>query len=150
MRIAAIVLILIVLNSSFVYGERPLLSTDQLKKESTHIVTGTVKGVYQRDADSNLQGKGTVVTQYLVEIEVDTVEKGDKLEKSDLVYARCWRIKKHGDAGVVPGPSGHAEIPKPGDDVRAFLAKGTYSATSQSDRGTAVVYPNGIEKLKKK
>jgi hypothetical protein len=50
----------------------------------------------------------------------------------------------------VPGPGGHFAIPKEGEQIRAFLAKGRYGATGQIDNGFAVVYPNGIEKLKTK
>ena len=55
--------------------------------------------------------------------------------------------RQHGDAGLVPGPSGHFGIPKEGEQVRAFVAKGKYNATGQNDNGFSLVYPNGIEKL---
>jgi hypothetical protein len=69
------------------------------------------------------------------------------LDKGELVYARCWRLKKVGAAGQVPGPSGHSGIPSEGTAVRAYLAKGKYGPTGQGDNGWAVVYPNGIEPL---
>jgi hypothetical protein len=75
------------------------------------------------------------------------VEKGAGLEKGDIVYTRCWRLKKHGATGLVPGPSGHFGIPAEGAKVRAYLAKGKYGPTGQTDNGWAVVYPNGIEAL---
>ena len=75
---------------------------------------------------------------------------GDGIKKGDIVYARCWRLKKHGASGARPGPSGHFGIPKEGERVRAFLARGKYSPTGQTDNGWAVVYPNGIESLKRR
>lgn len=131
-------------------AERVPLSAEELKAEATHVVTGTVKAIYSQEAESDLYGKGTLVTRYLLEIEVDGVEKGTGVEKGELVYARCWRLKKHGEHGRVPGPSGHFGIPAQGEKVRAYVARGKYSATAQDDRGTAVVYPNGIESLKAK
>ena len=131
------------------WAERIPLSPEDKAKEATHIVTGVVKAVFSREAETTTYGKGTLETHYLLEIEVQGVEKGKGLEKGDIVYARCWRLKKHGAAGAMPGPSGHFGIPSGGERVRAFLAKGPYGPTGQGDNGWAVVYPNGIESLKK-
>jgi hypothetical protein len=141
---------LFVLTATVARGERVPLSPEEQSAEATHIVTGVVKAIYGRDVETALYGKGTVETHYVVEIEVRGVEKGAGIAKGDIVYARCWRLKKHGENGQVPGPSGHFDIPKEGDQVRAFLVKGKYGATGQADNGTALVYPNGIEKLKTK
>jgi hypothetical protein len=150
MRLIGLLAVVLLLTGSAVWAERVPLSPEQKNKESTHIVTGMVKAIYSRNVETTLYGKGTQETHYLVEIEVENVEKGKGLEKGDLVYARCWRLKKHGASGVRPGPSGHFGIPKEGEQVRAFLAKGRYSPTDQGDNGWAVVYPNGIETLKAK
>jgi hypothetical protein len=128
-------------------AERVPLDTEGLQRESTHIVAGQVKGVYSRDAESTLYGRGTIVTRYIVEIEIKDIEKGDVLKKGDLVYARCWSLKKRGEFGNRPGPSSHSPIPREGNLIRAYLARGKYSPTGQEDNGYAVVYPNGIELL---
>jgi hypothetical protein len=141
---------LLLLTATMARAERVPLSAEQKKAESTHIVTGVVKAVYSREVGTTLYGKGTLETHYLLEIEVHRVEKGGGVEKGDIVYARCWRLKKRGASGLVPGPSGHFDLPKEGETVRAFLAKGRYGPTGQADNGSAVVYPNGIEKLKAK
>jgi hypothetical protein len=85
-----------------------------------------------------------------LEIEVNGVEKGQGIEKGDITYARCWQLKKYGANGPVPGPSGHSGIPKEGEQIRAYVAKGKYGPTGQTDNGAAIVYPNGIEKLNAK
>jgi hypothetical protein len=131
-------------------AERVLLSPEQLKAEATHIVTGVVKGVYSREVETALYGRGTRETRYLLEIEVDAVEKGTGIGMGDIAYARCWRLKERGAHGLVPGPSGHRDIPKEGERIRAFLAKGKYGPTGQADNGWAILYPNGIEKVKSK
>jgi hypothetical protein len=141
---------LAVLTTTMVRAERVPLSPEQQKAEATHIVTGVVKAIYSREVETTLYGKGTLETHYLLEIEVDVVEKGGGIGKGDIVYARCWRLKKRGASGPVPGPSGHFDIPKAGEQIRAFLAKGKYGPTGQADNGSTVVYPNGIEKLKAK
>jgi hypothetical protein len=141
---------LFVLTATMVRAERVPLSPEEQKAEATHIVTGVVKAIYSREVETTLYGKGTLETHYLLEIEVQGVEKGGGTEKGDIVHARCWRLKKHGASGLVPGPSGHFDIPKEGDRVRAFIAKGKYGPTGQADNGSTLVYPNGIEKLKAK
>jgi hypothetical protein len=150
MRTLIVTFSLVPLFATFVRAERVPLSPEQKLKESTHVVNGVVKAIYSRDVESGLYGKGTIETQYLLEIEIQDIEKGAGLAKGDMVYARCWRIKKHGVSGPMPGPSGHFGIPNPGESVRAFLAKGKYGPTGQSDNGFAVVYPNGIEPVKAK
>ena len=147
MRFIGIVVALLVLAAPLARAERVPLSPEEQKAESTHIVTGTVKAIYGKEVESTLYGKGTLEMHYVLEIEVQGIEKGKGIEKGDIVYARCWRLKKHGDAGLVPGPSGHFGIPKEGEQVRAFVAKGKYNATGQNDNGFSLVYPNGIEKL---
>jgi len=150
LRSIAILATALVLVVPMVQAERVPLSPEQQKAEATHIVKGVVKAVYSREVETTLYGKGTVETHYLVEIEVRGVEKGAGMEKGDIVYARCWRLKKRGERGLVPGPSGHFDIPQQGETIRAFVAKGKYSPTAQEDNGLSFVYPNGIEKLKSK
>jgi hypothetical protein len=130
---------------SIVSAERAPLSPEKLDGESTHRVEGRVLGVYSRDVSSNLYGPGTIVTEMVVEIEVTSIVKGDRLENRDVIYARCWDLKQRGAAGLTPGPSGHFAVPKAGDVVEAYLARGTYGPTGQTDQGFAVVYPNGIK-----
>ena len=150
MRAIAVLAMTLVLTVPLAQAERVPLSPDQQKAESTHIVTGVVKSVCSREVETTLYGKGTLETHFLLEIEVQGVEKGAGIEKGDIIYVRCWALKKRGEQGLVPGPSGHFGIPAPGERIRAFVAKGKYSPTGQEDNGMTLVYPNGIEKLKSK
>jgi hypothetical protein len=150
LRISGSTTALLLFAGSLAWAERVPLSPEDKKAEATHILTGVVKAVYSREAETTRYGKGTLETHYLIEIEVRGVDKGAGIGKGDLVYARCWRLKKHGADGARPGPSGHWAIPQEGEQVRAFLAKGKYGPTGQGDNGWAVVYPNGIEGLKSK
>jgi hypothetical protein len=150
MRLIGAFAVLVVLTTTMARAERVPLSPEGLKAEATHVVTGVVKAIYSREVETTSYGKGTLETHYLLEIEVRGVEKGSGVEKGDIVYARCWRLKRHGASGPMPGPSGHFGIPTEGEQIRAFLAKGRYGPTGQADNGSAVVYPNGIEKLKPK
>src|SRR5262249_11916059 len=131
MRLIGALAALVVVATTMARAERVPLSPEELNAEATHIVTGVVKAIYSREVETTLYGKGTLETHYLLEIEVRGVEKGGGVGKGDLVYARCWRLKKHGASGALPGPSGHFNIPNEGDQVRAFLARGKYGATGQ-------------------
>ena len=150
MRFIGTLAVLIVLTVTAIRAEPVPLPPEEQKAQATHIVTGVVKAIYSREVESTLYGKGTVETHYLLEIDVQGIEKGTGIEKGNVVYARCWRLKKHGAEGSVPGPTGHFDLPAEGEYVRAFLAKGKYSATGQVDNGSTLVYPNGIEKVKAK
>jgi len=149
MRTNLVIVMIALVSVVSAKAERVPLSPEDLNKESTHIITGEVKSVYSRDAESDLYGSGTIVTRFIVEIEIKSIEKGDGLKKGEMVYARCWSLKKRGSAGDRPGPSGHFGIPPEGDVVKVYLHHGSYSPTGQGDNGYAVVYPNGFEKLEK-
>ena len=89
------------------YAERPKESEDK----ATFIVTGTVQKVFERDAGSN--------TDYIVQIRIDAVEKGDGLKPRDYVYAYCFRRKP--DAPREPSASGHGLPPKENQRIRARI-----------------------------
>lgn len=120
---------------------RPL-TPKELTDNSTNIVTGRVLAIYARDVETERSGKGTVETHGVVEIEVEAVEKGDGIKAKDIVYARCWHLKKHG-VDIRPGPVGH-DIPKEGANVRAYLVRGGRSPTQKKDSGFAALEPNGF------
>ena len=146
------------LTSMPVHAERVPLTPLEKKSEATHIVTGEVKALYSWNKETNLYGPGTILTQFLIEIEVQSVEKGEGLKAGELVYVRSWRLKRIGANGwsrdtdgtirvTAVGPNGHFVIPQKGERIRAFLAYGEYAATAQTDNAYAVVYPNGIDVL---
>ena len=145
-RILLVALVLVLGLTPALLAERPNLDRDGLKAESTHILIGEVKAVYSRDVRTVFRGEVTVKTHYLVEIEVDAVEKGEGFAKKDLAYVRCW-LRTKSPRRPTPGPSGHGPIPKAGDRVRAYVAKGECGPTLQEDNGITAVYPNGFQIL---
>lgn len=141
----AVVVLSVLTLAAQVTAERPNLSPERLQNESTHVVTGTVKAVYSRDVETERRGRGTIETHSVLEIEVDTVEKGAGIEPKEVIYARCWNVTKSGEGPPRPGAGGH-RIPREGR-VRAYLARGEYLPTGQEDNGFTVVYPNGVRSL---
>lgn len=111
-------------------------SPDQLQQGATHIVEGTVKFIGtspEKDGD-------WLKTGGVVEIKVDEVKKGKRIEPGDAVYARVWQMSWAGKGNPPPFGSGH-HLPKKGDRVRVFL--------KQNDGGYDALLPNGIEVLGK-
>jgi hypothetical protein len=124
-------------------AEVPLLSSEQLQSQATHIVVGKILAIYSREVANTT---GRVVTHYLLEIEAKAVEKGADLRPGDLVYARCWRLTAHGSDGPVPGASGHS-LRDEGENVRVHLIRGDDSGVWRKDKGLSVLLPNGIVSL---
>jgi hypothetical protein len=149
MRFLAAALVISLFPVSLATAERIPLDAAELKGESTHIVLGKIKATYSREVETTRYGKGTLETRYVLEIEVEKVEKGEGVKAKDIIYARGWRLKKYGADGPTPGPSGHRFSAAEATRVRAYLARGAYGATGQEDNGLAIVYPNGIESLAK-
>ncbi len=125
-----------------------VLTPEAREAESTHIITGKVAAIYSRDVETVLHGKGTIETHYIVEIDVDTVEKElagiPTIDLRALLCVCCWRVKKRGADGEIDGPGGHL-LPNQGDKVRAFLHLGPYG----EGNGYNGVYPTGLEIMEK-
>ena len=94
--------------------------------------SGEVSKVYTRDSGH--------YTEYLVEIRIDKVEKGDDLKKRTYAYVHVSDRKAN--APLQPSASGHAVPPKVGTPVRAW---------TMEIRGRLMgLYPNWFEKLPRK
>jgi len=117
----------------------------ELAEQATNIVIGRVLAIYSREVATERYGKGTIETKSVVEIEVEGVEKGDGIKGKDVIYVRCWHLKRRG-ALERPGPVGH-DIPETGERVRAYLVRGGLSPGERKDTGLAAVEPNGLVAL---
>ena len=125
--------------SGAVHAEVPLLSSDGLKTEATHIVVGKVRAVYSTTTKS----KDWEDTNSVAELSVLNVEKGGLVTGSDVIYAHFWNKKWIGKGKPEPHSGGHDgghDGVKKGDVVRAHLVRkeGTYQ----------VILPNGFASLK--
>lgn len=113
-------------------AELPPLSREELAKEATHVVTGKVQAVYSFDERKE---KDWVDTRFVAEILVESVDKGESLQKGKLVYVRGWDSKQRPDGWV--GPGGHG-IPAVGARVQVYFSRG-------EDGGCGALLPNGFE-----
>ena len=128
-------LLLLVLSCSLAKAEVPLMSPDELKSESSHIVVGKVRAVYSTTEKS----KNWHDTSSIAEISVVSVEKGAGLNVGDVVYAHYWNKRWTGDGAPEPHASGHSGVTK-GNVVRAHLQR--------KDNSYHVLLPNGFTIVK--
>jgi hypothetical protein len=107
------------------------------KEGATNVVTGKVVHVYSRTT-----GRGDLVyTHYILELQVDSVEKGQGFNAGEVLYVRCFKRTKSPQPAP-PGAAGHRYIPKEGEPVRVFVNR-------QKDGGYEIAYPDGVESLDK-
>src|SRR5436190_19132244 len=100
-------------------------SPEQLKAQASHVALGEVKMIFT-DAVKDAQW---LKTAGVVEIQVSKLEKGEKVDPGDAIYARFWRQEWIGKGDPPPFGSGH-HLPKKGDKVRVYLKRnaGGYEA----------------------
>jgi hypothetical protein len=134
-RIAALIFVTAALGAAAV-AEIPIVPKEELQAGATHIVVGTVKLIAAEEENTGKFVNRTGV----VEIKVREVEKGEKIEAGDAVYARFWTQAWIGKGNPPPYGSGH-HLPKKGDTVRVYL--------HTKDGGYDAILPNGFEVLPK-
>lgn len=111
-------------------------SPDELDKNATHIVVGTVRFI----GSAERRDKDWLKSGGVVEIKVSEVEKGKRIEVGDCVYPRFWTQAWIGKGDPPPYGSGH-HLPSVGDRARVFL--------KQNDGGYDALLPNGFEVIAK-
>ena len=128
------------------WAEKAPLSPEELRKTATHVVVGQVTAVYTRTETSG----DWKYTRYVAEVRVAETEKGDGLNKGDLVYARYWHRQWVGAGKQPPSTAGHWPVPAAGATVRVYLARNAYDGFTfdNTDGGFNVIGGNGFEPLK--
>ena len=118
------------------HADIPIMRKDELQASATHIVVGTVKLIGTEDKND-----GKFIHRFgVVEINVSKVEKGERIEAGDAVYARFWTQAWIGKGNPPPFGPGH-HLPKRGDTVRVYLEK--------KEGGYDALLPNGFEVIPK-
>jgi hypothetical protein len=94
---------------------------------ATHIVEGQVTGVYRA---TTTKGPEHVDTEFVIELTVEKLAKGDEIKTGTVLYARGWQSAKRPEGFV--GSRGQAEIPNVGAHGDFYLRKdkiGRYDLT---------------------
>lgn len=125
--------------------EVPNRSPEKLVELATHIVTADVVAIYERE----FEARSWATTQYLAEVRVKSVDKGEGIDAEDLIYVRYWDRAWVGGGHPPPSTSGHRGLPAEGDSVRVHLAQNAYDGFGMpnDDGGFNVIGPNGFTVL---
>ena len=136
--ISSVVLALVI--SSELFAEKVPESRD----EADQVVTAKVAAVYSRtkilDPDSPFKEKRI---EYIIELDVMEVHRGAEAKAGKRFYVHCFqRDDSELAPGVSPPPgmSGHREIPKEGQVIKAFTRY-----AHQTNNG---LYPHWLDVLK--
>jgi hypothetical protein len=135
---AALVAVLAVTASSL--AER----APEDRKAATHVVVGTVEGVYVRGKEE--------FHNYVIELTVEKVEKGKGPKAGETLYVRCYlwnsdyhkgkKLSKKEEKQIALRWSSYNGVPKEGQRVRVYVKhrSGKYDGT----------YPDWYEVVKRK
>jgi hypothetical protein len=127
------------------------LDTDSLaerapedRRQATHVVVGTVEGVYVRKEGDTLH--------YIVEIAVEKVEKGDGLKPGERFYVGCYlwdrdalkgkKLSEEEQKQLARRGAAYDGVPREGERVKAYAKHGWGKY--------AGVYPDWYDVLKGK
>ena len=133
MRMCSTIPCVLIASGTLAHGVIAPQSPEELQERAEVIVTGRVTAAEVTTKGSPLNSDWVVVLQ----MEVDAVEKGDRIRAGENISVRCWQLKRR--TGGWTGASGHGDIPAKGSWVRMWL--GSHGA------GWSPLEPNGIELL---
>ena len=133
-------------SSSTTFAEKPLMSPAQLRSAATHVVRGTVTTVSSR----TVRNGSFSVTQFVAEVRVLAVEKGEGVAIETPLYARYWTQTWLGPGPMPSGTNGHTGLPTEGQTLRIYLARNAYDGfgDDNKDGGFNVIGTNGFEALR--
>ena len=84
------------------------------RTDADYVIVGNVDAVYVRDAGA--------YWNYIVELKVEGVEKGNGLKPGDTFRAFCYHHKP-GKGGFFD-EAGHDAVPREGQRIKAYISRG--------------------------
>ena len=113
------------------------VSAEELKKEATHIVSGTVVQITSKTQKSKVEKAWGIHRDrvFKIKLDVKTVSKGTGVKAGDKIEIVAWKPARR--IPRLPGLQGHDSIPQKGDTVTVYL---------KGKEGNAFrpILPNGI------
>jgi hypothetical protein len=96
-------------------------SPEELEREATLIVTGTVVEVTSKTGKSEIERAPGLHRDrvFLVRVKVISVAKGSGVKTGDEIIISAWQPVCRIPA--LPGPQGYGFIPEPGGRIKAYL-----------------------------
>jgi hypothetical protein len=121
------------------------------RNSATHIVVGTVEGVYARDEKDT--------RYYLVEIAIEKVEKGEGFKPGETFYVGCYlwipdyykgkKLTEQQQKQLTFRGSPYSGVPKEGERVRVYAKHDAVYATGRRGKYSGI-YPDWYEVVKGK
>ena len=121
------------------------------RNESTHVIVGTVEGVYVREREDT--------RYYLVEIAIEKVEKGEGFKPGGTFYVGCylWTPDYYKGKKLTPEEqkrlafrgAAYGAVPKEGERVRVYAKHDAVYANGRPGKYSGI-YPDWYEVLKGK
>jgi hypothetical protein len=121
------------------------------RSQATHVLVGTVAGVYTREEQDT--------RYYLVEVAVEKVEKGEGFKPGDTFYVGCYlwvpdyykgrRLTEDQQKRLALRGAAYSGVPKEGERVRVYAKHDAVYANGRRGKYTAI-YPDWYEAVKAK
>jgi len=118
------------------FAALPPQRQEQLKENATHIITGEVGAV---ERNTRLRSPTMADYVYTIQITLAGVEKGEGIAAKQMVKVQTWEPSLRPRGWV--GPQGQNDIPRTGQQVRAYLSRTAEGAFD-------LLTPNGWELMK--
>ena len=118
-------------------------SPKELKKESSHIVSGKVISVTTKVQKSKVERALGLHRDrvYTIKLKVASVSKGTGVKVGQEILIEAWQPSTR--IPPLPGLQGHEPVPGKGDTVKMYLLK------NKKSKSYKPLLPNGIEITKK-
>jgi hypothetical protein len=146
-RIACALLLLGALPAADGFAER----APESRERATHVVLGTVAGVYVREDKDN--------RYYLVEVAIEKVEKGDGFKAGGTFYVGCYlhnpdyykgkKLTPQEERQLALRGPGYDGVPREGERVRVYARHDAAHANGRPGKYSGV-YPDWYEVVKGK
>ena len=119
------------------------MSPKELKKESSHIVSGKIISVTAMVQKSKIERSLGLHRDkvYSITLKVASVSKGDGVKVGQEILIEAWQPSTR--IPPVPGLQGHEPVPEKGDTVEMYLLK------NKKSKAYEPLLPNGIEITKR-
>jgi hypothetical protein len=121
------------------------------RSKATHVVLGTVAGVYAREE--------TDTRYYLVEVAIEKVEKGEGFKPGATFYVGCYlqipdyykgrKLTEGQRRQLTFGAGAYSGVPKEGERVRVFAKHDAVYANGRPGKYSGI-YPDWYEVVKGK
>jgi hypothetical protein len=121
------------------------------RSRATHVIVGTVAGVYTRDEEDT--------RYYLVEIAIEKVEKGEGFKPGGTFYVGCYlwvpdyhkgkKLTKDEEKRLAFRGAAYDGVPKEGERIRVYAKHNAVYANGRPGKYSGI-YPDWYEAVKAK